>query len=56
MDTEAEIKGLQDAAIHLANVLERRGGRFADDVDAIVVHEGRLFWDWAKEVLEARQS
>lgn len=48
MTIEERVERLEDAVIHLGNIMEHQTMPFSSHVDPTVVSEGRLFWTWAK--------
>ncbi len=54
MTNEERIAGLEDALIHLSNILELKYGSFASDVNTRVVANGEQIHRWAKSVEDRR--
>ena len=52
MAEEDRIQGPEDAVRHLGTIFELKFGRFANDVDGTVKHEGELFHRWLASLRE----
>jgi hypothetical protein len=53
---ELQLQRLEDAVIHLSNIIVRRSGAFEFDADETVAREGTLFNAWAETVRDLRSG